>query len=64
MKIKTKALEKAITDSINDLTKSSFSCEESFAIHEEDGVQVQIVVTMEEDGFHDELLPEYVKASS
>ena len=60
MKLKAKALEKLINESISDLQHGQHE-NEMFAIHNEGGIQVQIVVTTE-DRF-DNLAAEYESAT-
>lgn len=63
MEIKAKALEGIINKSIEDIKRGPWS-DEAFAVHEEGGVQVQIVITKDSEQFCSEILPEYVAAPS
>ena len=58
MYLKSEILEKLINDSIDGVKNGSWD-NESFAIHEESGVQVKIVVTKEPGEKFDSVLPEY-----
>jgi hypothetical protein len=58
MKLKAELLEKLINESLSGL-KNGFHDNESFAIHEKDGMQVQIMLTKDEYEMHDNILPEY-----
>lgn len=59
--VKKKALEKEINILINEIRLGPF-CESEFAIHEQHGVQVKVVVTRDEDSMIDELDSNYVDA--
>ena len=62
MKLKAIALEKLINESIDGVVNGNWD-NESFAIFEEAGVQVLVMVTTEETEMVDGVLPEYEKAS-
>lgn len=63
MKIKTKALEKIINESIDGVKNGGWETE-STTIHEQDDVQVQIVVTRVTSEMVDGVCPEYENAEA
>lgn len=56
------ALEKAISETVFNTNLGDFLVEERFAIFEEDGIQVQVLITAEEDEFLEGIPPEYEQA--
>ncbi len=59
MKIKKAILEKTIQDSIDSLKRDDWNLSEGFAIHIENGIEVQIHVTRDQDDLCREILEEY-----
>jgi hypothetical protein len=61
MKIKKEALEKAINTSLKDLRNGCES--EAFCIYAEDGIEVQVHITTDENDFLDCILEDYERAA-
>lgn len=59
--VKKKALEKEVNTLVKEIRLGPF-CETEFAIYEEFGVQVKVVVTRDDDSMIEELDSNYVDA--
>lgn len=63
MEIKKEILEQMINQSMTEVADSAFCMSEEFAIHEEFGLQVQVIITKESNDFFERIEPKYLAAS-
>ncbi len=64
IKLKVNALEDFINKEVDKLECGGYYCSSKMAIYSEDGIEVQIVVTRDEDELMDEVWPTYEAAES